>query len=166
MGNETSLESEKAQSVAENPPYPQKVTYAWLRAQVPVQFWLWFGGLIATAFVGGFTVANLPLVQRMFSPKDAVDVASFVNKSVVEGGSYTLGAGSSAIEIYVDDVVVRRRVVKLNVGLRGGTKERIEVGLNQERQLRIGNAVFSMVVHDIADIKYGRDVAVMSLRQL
>ena len=40
---------------------PDRITLAWLIRNVPVSFWLWFGGIIAAAFVFGAKVGSILL---------------------------------------------------------------------------------------------------------
>ena len=45
---------------------PDKVTYEWLRHNVPMSFWFWLGGIILAAFLVGVRVGAIPALSSLF----------------------------------------------------------------------------------------------------
>ncbi|WP_180146018.1 hypothetical protein [Desulfoluna butyratoxydans] len=55
--------TKKAQSAYKNVEYPNKITLNWLYKHVPWSFWVWFIGLLISAFSLGLIVSETPLYK-------------------------------------------------------------------------------------------------------
>lgn len=48
---------------------PDKITLKWLWQFVPIQFWMWFVGVVAAAFVAGIFVGQISVVRELIGKK-------------------------------------------------------------------------------------------------
>lgn len=53
---------------------PDKITLSWLRRHVPIKFWLWFGGLLITAFLLGYNSNTFLNTVTKSSPNNLMQV--------------------------------------------------------------------------------------------
>lgn len=144
------------------PPKPDSITIPWLIAHVPISMWISALAILASAFSAGIAATKLPLVQSAFATQTAAPAGDFINKAVTERGNYVIGANPSQVYLHVMDVSVARKMVTIEVGPAGSTRERVDVRPNQERAIPLGAKVYSFVVHDVAAASLGPDIAVVS----
>jgi hypothetical protein len=145
-----------------NLPRPDSVTIPWLIAHVPISMWISALAIVTSAFSAGMAATKLPFVQSAFATQKNAPLGDFINKAVTERGNYVIEANPSPIYLHVADVSVARKVVTIEIGSAGSTRERIDVRPNQERVIPLGAKVYSFVVHDMAAATLGPDIAVVS----
>ena len=54
-----------AMSSKKNIEYPSKITLKWLWEYVPINYWVWFLGLLISAFIAGIAFTEIPLYKNI-----------------------------------------------------------------------------------------------------
>jgi hypothetical protein len=157
------------QSPAEHPVDTEtwvKLTPVDLLSRLTVGSWIALVALVAGAYSVGVASTKWGVVQAMFAGQaTSTPIAEFTSKAIFEKQTCEVNAGSETLVLFVKDVSIARGVLEIEIGLKGGKREFVQIAPNTPKAIAAGARVYEVVVHDLAQSSLGQDIAVVSLTQ-
>lgn len=144
-----------------------KLTPVDLLKRLTIGSWVALAALLASAFSVGVASTKWSVVQGLFAGQTtSIPIAEFTSKAVLEKQTYEIRAASETLVLFVREVSIARKVLEIDIGVKGKKREFAQIAPNTPKTIVAGARVYEVVVHDLAQSSMGQDIAVASLTQL